>query len=105
MGWCLLGRVGVPGDARGEQRRLAAAVITGCGLPGGGGLLEGLAVPGDEVHELRGRVGGDRVGVLLVLSSIGSALRSQMTWTVVHPVGVSTSETDTIWQWSFPAVW
>jgi hypothetical protein len=42
---------------------------------------------------------------LLVLSSIGSALRSQMTWTVVHPLGVSTSEIDTIWQWSFPAVW
>jgi hypothetical protein len=25
-----------------------------------------------------------------------------MTWAVVHPLGVSTSETDTIWQWSFP---
>src|SRR6201999_829610 len=64
---------GVPADARGVPRRLAEGEIAGRGLAGGGGLVERLPLSLDEVHELRRRVAGDRVGVLagLVVDRVG----------------------------------
>jgi hypothetical protein len=41
----------------------------------------------------------------LVWSSTGSAVSSQTTWQLVHPAGVSTSETDTRRQRCRPAIW
>ena len=67
-------------------------------LPGGSGVLKTYVVRGDELHEFRRGWATTLFVYSQVRSSIRFALKVQITWTRVWPLGVQASETESMWQ-------
>ena len=83
-----------PLDAGGEQRRFALVVGDRGRLALGAEQVERDALPADERHELVGGVERTRLVNSHLPGSISLTLNSQVTWMVVRPFGVNTSEVE-----------